>query len=233
LKGYFAAITGMDRAIGRLLDRLDALGLRENTLVVFLADNGFNLGHHGIIGKGNGTFPLNMTEESVRVPFIISRPGHVPHGLHDGLWSQYDFRPTLLNYLGLDDPEADVLPGRSFAGVLRGEPDAGREDVVIFDEYGPTRMIRERAWKYVHRYPDGPHELYDLESDPSEKTNLADDADHAPTLARLRSKLEDWFRQYADPARDGAGLPVTGLGQTTAVGEGRDGEAFAQADKSY
>jgi len=228
LKGYFAAITGMDRAIGRILGKLDTLGLRENTLVIFLADNGFNLGHHGIIGKGNGTYPMNMYEESVKVPFIVSWPGQVPRGVHDGLWSQYDFRPTLLDYLGLDDPEADILPGHSFAGVLRGEPDAGREEVVIFDEYGPTRMIRELAWKYVHRYPDGPHELYHLESDPGEKTNLAVDPRHAPTLARLRDKLEEWFHRYADPARDGAHLPVTGLGQLDAVDTGHGDEAFVQ-----
>jgi len=230
LKGYFAAITGMDRGIGRILETLDALGLRENTLVVFLSDNGFNLGHHGIIGKGNGTYPMNMTEESVKVPFIVSWPGHVPHGLHEGLWSQYDFRPTLLDYLGMPDPEAETLPGHSFAGVLRGEPAAGREDLVIFDEYGPTRMIREQAWKYVHRYPDGPHELYHLEADPGEKSNLVDDPGHAPTLARLRGKLEEWFRRYADPAKDGAVLPVSGVGQLGAVDVGRDAEAFAQRE---
>lgn len=60
LRGYFTAISAMDNNIGRVLERLDSLGIRENTLVGFLSDNGFSMGHHGICGKGNGTYPMNM-----------------------------------------------------------------------------------------------------------------------------------------------------------------------------
>ncbi|MHB0935940.1 MAG: sulfatase family protein [Armatimonadota bacterium] len=231
LKGYFAAITGMDRAIGRLLDRLTALGLREDTLVIFLSDNGMSMGHHGFIGKGNGTLPLNMYDTSVKVPFIVACPGAVPHGMHDGMWSHYDVRPTILDYFGIPDPEAGALSGRSFAAVLEGKADAGRDAAVVFDEYGPTRMIRERAWKYVHRYPYGPHELYNLADDPDERTNLVDDPQYKDDLIRLRGKLEAWFLRYIDPARDGARQPVEGGGQIDFVGpenEGRD--AFMRRD---
>ena len=68
IQGYYTTITAMDRAIGRVLHKLDELGMAEDTIVIFTSDNGYSVGHHGIMGKGNGTFPLNMFEESVKVP---------------------------------------------------------------------------------------------------------------------------------------------------------------------
>ncbi|MGN5734636.1 sulfatase-like hydrolase/transferase [Arthrobacter psychrochitiniphilus] len=76
LVGYFAAVSAMDAAIGRLMAHLQELGLREDTLVIFSSDNGFNCGHHGVWGKGNGTFPQNMYDSSVKVPAIFNWPGH-------------------------------------------------------------------------------------------------------------------------------------------------------------
>ena len=91
LIGYFAAVTAMDAGIGHILETLDELGLAEDTLVVFTSDNGFSCGHHGFWGKGNGTFPLNMYEESVKVPFIARHPGRIPAGVVcDSLVSAYD-----------------------------------------------------------------------------------------------------------------------------------------------
>ena len=75
LKGYFAAVTAMDYNIGRLIKRLEDEGILEDTLIIFTGDNGMNCGHHGIWGKGNGTFPMNMYDYSVKVPFIISHSG--------------------------------------------------------------------------------------------------------------------------------------------------------------
>jgi arylsulfatase A-like enzyme len=227
LKGYFAAVTAMDANVGRVLQRLDDLGLRENTLIFFSSDNGFNCGHHGIWGKGSATFPLNMYDTSVKVPAIVSQPGRIPQGIVcDALLSAYDFMPTLLDYLGLENPEADRLPGRSFAMLLSGESDDGDEHVVVYDEYGPVRMVRTREWKYVHRYPYGPHELYDLVNDPGERINLladdrgfgASDAEVAARVADLKGRLENWFVRYVDPALDGTHEPVTGRGQIHLAG---------------
>ena len=219
LSGYFAAIKEMDRNIGRLLDWLEANGLRENTLVVFNADNGMNMGHHGIWGKGNGTYPPNMFDTAVKVPTLISRPGHVPQDLVcDKLLSQYDFMPTLLGYIGIEVNSDQPLPGRDFSSVLRGESMAGDVPVFVLDEYGPTRMIRTRSWKYVHRYPDGPHELYDLVSDPLETRNLAADPTHGQRVAGLSSELEAWYETYVDPRMDGAKNNVTGRGQIGLAG---------------
>jgi arylsulfatase A-like enzyme len=218
LQGYFTAVTAMDAAIGRILAKLDDLGVAEETLVVFTGDNGFNVGHHGILGKGNGTFPLNMYEESVKVPLIVSGPGRVPAGrVSRDLVSHYDFMPTVLDYLGMEVPPNEALPGRSFAGILRGGS-GGHEAVVVFSEYGPVRMIRNREWKYIHRHPGGPHELYSLADDPGEARNLVDDSRHAGVLAAMRKDLDGWFARFVAPSLDGAGLPVSGKGQIERVG---------------
>ena len=231
LKGYFAAVTAMDADVGRILDRLEILGIRENTLVVFTSDNGFSCGHHGFWGKGNGTSPLNMYENSVKVPTVISHPGAIPEGyVQPALVSAYDFMPTLLDYLGLPLPEGCNLPGESFLPALLGKEDAVRDSVVIYDEYGSTRMIRTAEWKYVHRYPDGPHELYDMGNDPDERTNLVGDSGQTARIADMKGMLEDWFARYVIPEKDGRNREVTGGGQLRPVGgkweEG--GEAFAQ-----
>ena len=219
IQGYFTTITAMDAAIARILDKLEALAIADNTLVVFTSDNGYNMGHDGVHGKGNGTYPVNMFEESVKIPFIARYPGVVPASTtNTDLLSHYDFMPTVLDLVGLDNPVQNSLPGKSFAGSLRGEPGGGHEAVVICEEYGPARMIRDRDWKYVHRYPYGPHELYCLGQDPGETANLVDDPAYGEVADQLRSRLGEWFLQYSDPAMDGARQAVRGQGQVDLVG---------------
>jgi len=209
LKGYFAAVTAMDQNVGRILQRLDELGLTEETLVIFASDNGFSCGHHGFWGKGNGTHPRNMYENSIKVPFIVSHPGSLPEGRRvEAMVSAYDFFPTLLEYLDLPLPEGGNLPGRSFLSVLRGEKESHCDHVVIFDEYGPVRMIRTDEWKYVHRYPNGPHDLFHLTEDPDERVNLATEPAYSGRIRELRAEMEAWFARYVDPARDGLREPV-------------------------
>ncbi|MFE4217862.1 sulfatase-like hydrolase/transferase [Streptomyces sp. NPDC056844] len=229
LTGYFAAVSAMDAAIGRVLDRLDALGLTESTLVLFTSDNGFNAGHHGVWGKGNGTFPQNMYDSSVLVPFLMSQPGRIAGGRTcDALLSHYDVLPTLVEHLGLEHEPDPHLPGSSFAGLLDGEGDASatRDRVVVYDEYGPVRMIRTPGWKYVHRYPHGPHELYDMDRDPGETENLVSDPACASVRHELAGRLDAWFATYVDPAVDGARLPVAGTGQRTPATPGTLSTAF-------
>jgi len=121
--------------------------------------------------------------------------------------------PTLLDFLQIPNPISDELPGESFAPLLRGESLPGRASVVVYDEYGPVRMIREARWKYVHRYPYGPHELYDLQEDPGEEHNRAGDPACKTRILEMRAHLDEWFVRYSDPAVDGARQPVTGNGQ--------------------
>ena len=220
LIGYGAALSAMDEQIGRILDKLEQDNLTENTLVIFAGDNGMSMGHHGIWGKGNGTFPFNMYDTAVKVPFLASLPGVIPEGMvNDDLVSAYDVFPTILELTGIANEREQELPGRSFLDLLRGEQKSAEEQtVVVYDEYGPVRMIRTKEWKYVHRYPYGPHELYDLVNDPNEEKNLFAEKAYAEKIVEMRGHLEDWFALYVNPDRDGAKEGVTGGGQMCLAG---------------
>lgn len=219
LIGYFAAVTAMDAGIGHILETLDELGLAEDTLVVFTSDNGFSCGHHGFWGKGNGTFPLNMYEESVKVPFIARHPGRIPAGVVcDSLVSAYDFMPTLLDYLGLKPLDMAKRPGVSFVPALLGQDFERPGGIVVMDEYGPNRMLRDQRYKYIARYPYGPNALYDLKSDPGEQDNLLAHGGFEALEQELRGRLEKWFAKYVNPEIDGAREAVFGSGQIGLAG---------------
>ena len=131
--------------------------------------------------------------------------------------------PTLLDYLGIENPQAEQLPGRSFAGVLDGTGSIDDSHVVVFDEYGPVRMIRNKDWKYVHRFADGPSELYNLMNDPAEEHNLSGDGVYREVKDELHTHLTEWFSHYVTPECDGSSKPVTGSGQTGVCGSGAGG----------
>jgi arylsulfatase A-like enzyme len=228
LQGYFAAVTALDQCVGRLRREVRELGIEDDTLFIFTSDNGFNCGQHGIWGKGNATFPANMYDSSVKVPLIAAMPSRIGRGgVVESLLSGYDFMPTILEMAGLAHETPEGLPGRSFAPQLVGEAASPDHPVVVYDEFGPTRMIRDRRWKYVHRYPYGPHELYDLEADPGERINLLEDRrmldraeqDRADRADTMLAALERWFAVFADPQLDGRSQAVTGRGQLARVGE--------------
>lgn len=216
LQGYYAAVTAMDAEIGRLLQWLDATDLRSSTLVVFLSDNGFSCGHHGIWGKGNSTWPLNVFEESVRVPAIVSQPGTLPAGATcDALVSGCDLHPTLVEAAGIPLPHDPFAAGHSFWSIVTstGDTKDSREHICVYDEYGDTRMVRTRDWKYVDRGDTAPNELYSLAEDPYERTNLAGDAARKAIQSDLHALLYDWFSSHADPDLDARGAGVAGAGQ--------------------
>ena len=218
LRGYCAAITGVDRGVGELVATLDRLGLREDTYVMFLSDNGFSCGHHGYWGKGNGTWPTNLWDPSIRVPFIINRPGVVPPLLDDALTSATALHPTILELAGIDAPEDHLGAAESFAArVTGGSADAGSvEGVVVYDEYGGTRMIRTRTHKLVVRHA-GPDELFDLVADPDERDNRVGDPVHQGVEDELRARLGAWFADHSTALHDAFTAPVEGFGQDQPV----------------
>src|SRR5690606_38010163 len=116
--------------------------------------------------------------------------------------SNYDFLPTVLNYLGLGDrmPQTPKSPGRDFSRVLRGEEIAW--DNTVFYEMETTRAIRTEGWKYVARHPNGPYELYDMQADPQERFNLYGQPGTDKKRAELARRLDQFFAQYADPQYD-------------------------------
>jgi len=219
LTGYFASLVSVDRNIKRIIEYLKTINELENTIIIYTSDNGMNMGHHGIYGKGNGTSPQNMYDTSVKVPFFITHLNTIKPYIYNNLYSHYDIRHTLLEYLGLSD-QLDyniLLPGQSFASVLRTQKESNNH-IVIYDEYGPVRMIRNLEYKYIHRYPYGPHEFYDLIKDPNEKENLIKNHKYKNNIYDMKKKLEKWFNTYVNPEIDGTKLPVYGGGQSDLAG---------------
>jgi arylsulfatase A-like enzyme len=160
-----------------------------------------------------------MYDTSVKVPMIISRYNDGNRlKVCDELLSHYDLMPTILEYTGISNEISENLPGKSFAPLLMGQHMEQRGEVVIMDEYGPVRMIRTKEWKYVHRYPYGPNELYDMVNDKNEKFNLIEDASKKDIIENMKLRLEKWFIKYADPKVDGRNEAVTGLGQINLAG---------------
>lgn len=220
LSGYYSSISAMDNQIGRILTHLDKNGQRDNTLIIFTGDNGMNMGHHGIYGKGNGTYPQNMYDTSVKIPFLVNCPQIIPAGAtNTELFSHYDFLPTLLDLLNMSDQIPNDLPGRSFAHHWRGVPIPQDAPLHVFDEYAGVHMIRTKKWKYIHRFNNPTNELYDLANDPDESTNLIESDPKHPMLKQLQQTCAQWFSRYMTPNLDGRHLPVYGKGQVNKLNE--------------
>ncbi len=203
MRRYASEISGVDDGIGRILDALDRLGLRQDTLVIFTADQGLCGGHHGMWGMADHSRPLHTYDETCHVPLIFRHPARIPAGTSSDLMvSNYDLMPTLLNYLGCGDriPRRPERPGRDYSAILQGRP--VEWDNVIFYEFENTRMIRTPDWKYTRRFPNGPDELYDLRNDPGERRNLIDESEHADIRDRLAARMTAFFERYADPKYD-------------------------------
>ena len=196
--GYSALVTGVDANVGRIVDRLEQLGLRDNTLIVFTADQGHNCGHHGIWGKGNSTVPINMYDTSLHIPLIWNHPGRIkPRQTPDPMVSSYDLYPTMLDYLGVPDPGDPQRFGHSYAGFLRGRPPRWNNE--LYFEYQYVRGIRTENLKYIERTSEWPSEMFDLESDPGERRNILDDPRHAKQRAALQTRLHNYFDKAGAP----------------------------------
>ncbi len=199
---YAAELSAVDDGVGAVLGKLKALGLDENTLVVFAADQGWAGGQHGFWGMGDHTRPLNAFEYSMRIPLIFRHPGGIKSGQTPGIFtSNYDFLPSVLGYLGLSDKMAKkpLSPGRDYSPVLRGEKIADWKDEVFY-EYENLRCIRTRDWKYIQRYEDSYNELYHLAEDPDELTNLIETK--PDVLPQLQERLDQFFAKNTLPKYD-------------------------------
>jgi arylsulfatase A-like enzyme len=179
---YYGMISLMDKYIGVILDKLDALGLTDDTLVVFTTDHGHYYGHHGLIAKGAFHY-----DDGIRVPFLARYPGSIPAGsVSDALQSLVDLAPTFLDYAGIPVPRA--MTGISQRATWdRGEP--SRDHVIVENRHQPT-TIHMKTWidaRYkLTVYYNRPYgEIFDLQADPRERVNLWD----RPDCQTLRSEL--------------------------------------------
>ena len=198
LAGYYAAITAVDDQVGRVLSTLRELKLEENTIVLFSSDHGDMLGSQGKILK------RKPWEESIRVPGILRFPGVVSPGHKtDALFSHVDFAPTLLSLCGLHVPAE--MQGADLSKVASGTTEKG-PDSVLFQIFGPYhgdgtegawRGLRTARFMYA-RSESGPWLLYDLQQDPYELHNLANDAAHSSDLQELDKQLLNWMARVGD-----------------------------------
>ncbi len=198
IKDYLACIRSVDDNVGRLLDYLDKSGLSKNTIVVYTADQGFYLGDHGWYDK------RFMYEESLRMPFIIRYSGKVKAGRkNDNTILNIDFAPTLLDMAGLRPPKE--IQGKSFAPLLFNTDKTGFRKAMYYHYYEypkwhsvqPHYGIRTERYKLIHFYYDiDVWELFDLEKDPNELTNVYDDLEYEEVVKKLKRKLSRLQREY-------------------------------------
>ena len=180
---YYGMISLMDAQIGRILDRLEALGLAGDTLVVFTSDHGHLFGQHGLTAKGAFHY-----EDLIRVPLIVAQPGSVPAGRRsDALQSLVDFAPSFLSAAGIAVPAS--MTGIDQTHVWYGRRPALRDHVVVENRHEPTtvhvKTYVEDRYKLTVYYRRDYGELFDLRSDPGEVDNLWD----APEARELKHEL--------------------------------------------
>ncbi len=198
LLNYFRCLAGVDENVGRLLDTLDELGLSENTVVIFMSDNGYYLGERHLLDK------RTAYEESIRIPLLIRAPSPAGRGkVEDRLVLNIDLAPTILDLTGLSTPAS--VQGRSLRPLLDNRPPADWRDGFFYRyHYDATypyavgvAAVRTTDAKLI-RYPGREDwtEVFDLRTDPFELRNLARD----PQAAGLRRKLEEQFVRLGEEA---------------------------------
>jgi arylsulfatase A-like enzyme len=202
IRRFAAELNAVDDGVGEVMAALRESDVDDNTLVVFTADQGWVGGHGGFWGMGDHTRPLTAYDGMLKIPLIFNRPGSIPASENDQLVSNYDLMPTLLSSVGLNSkmPQKPLSPGRDFSKSLAGEYTPWKDEV--FYEFENTRAIRTPDWKLIKRYPYGPDELFELGSDPGERTNLTNIPEHKPIKAALEKRLSEFFKKYADPRFD-------------------------------
>lgn len=201
LAGYYGNITQMDACIGRVLDTLETEGLSQNTIVVYTSDHGEMAGAHRMWTKHN------MYEQSVNVPLLIRLPDHTnTNTVNSDLIEHIDLYPTLSDLCNL--PAPPNIHGQSFAPLLRGEPYTPRPHV--YSEYDfchnvftqdnryigkpPILMIRTKNWK-LNYLSWSQSELFDLQNDPHEFTNVIHDPTNAHIVQELTTIAQQTYQQ--------------------------------------
>ena len=209
-RSYFGDTTWLDEEVGATLRELESSGQAENTIVIVTTDHGDQMLDHGLFGK-NVFF-----EGSVRIPLLVSWPGRIRPGVYSELVESVDLLPSVLELCGL--PVPDHVQGRSFVPLIAGDRSLYQPRTAQFSEnimpevitngdegyfftpgkgvggvrHPDAKMIRTHRWK-MNYYVGHGGELYDLEEDPGEWTNLYDDPAHQGIVRDLKGRLLDWL----------------------------------------
>jgi uncharacterized sulfatase len=210
---YYAAISFVDAQIGRVLDALDRLGLRDNTIIVFWSDHGYQLGEHGL------WFKQSCFEESARVPLIIVPPGTKNAGKTSPRTVEFvDLYPTLADLAGVTPPKN--LEGFSLRPLLEN-PDAPWSHAAFTQvQRGkfPGHSVRTERWRYTEwDFGKQGAELYDHDADPHELINLASDPKYADTIAEMKALLKT---VHPKPVQGGKANP--GFAKSLGLKNGND-----------
>lgn len=211
LQVYYSVLTNLDKHVGRILDKLDELGLADNTVVVFSSDNGPEnsiipfTSHYGG-APSPGPFrgeKRSLYEGGIRLPFIVQWPGKVPAGKVDNstVLGGIDYLPTLCRLAGVEVPAGTALDGEDLSAALMGTP-AVRKRPLLWEwrepVYGsvlnnaPRLAIREGKWKLLMNPDRSRIELYDIPRDPSEVDNFA--SREPEVVRRLSARLLEWLK---------------------------------------
>lgn len=211
IRAYYASVSQLDHELGATVAQLKASGRYENTVLVFLSDNGYFLGNHGLGNK------ITMHEESVRVPMFVHAPGRVRGGARcPELVSSLDLYPTLMELAGVDAPRC--LMGRSLLPLFRNPARnfreyAASECVGAGGKKGEGhRMVRTNEWKYILSDTND-EALFNEHADPFELDNRAADPSARPVLTRLRGFMREWMDAVGDthprPPQSGNGISAS------------------------
>ncbi|MCA9048465.1 MAG: sulfatase [Planctomycetaceae bacterium] len=201
IRAYFRMITGIDIVLGEIRDVLKERGLADNTIIVYSADNGYYMGDRGFAGK------WSHYEQSLRVPLIIYDP-RLPESQRgrkvDQLAVNFDLPATFVDWSGTKIP--DSYQGRSLKAIVEGDENVWwRTD--FFCEHvclAPNitwEGVRDQRYVYARYFDQQPvyEFLHDLQTDPDQLTNFADNADYAPVLQKMRSRCDELVSQYGGP----------------------------------
>ena len=203
---YCETVHGLDENIGRVLDYLDSSKLMENTIVVYLGDNGFALGEHGFYDK------RDAFEESIRIPMLAMAPGLIKPGSKiDAMMLNMDLAPSLLEAANINIQKSMKLDGQSALPWLRGETIPWRDHILYeyhwewnFPATPTTLAIRGDRYKYIYYHGVWDRNgFYDLETDPNERVNLINIPAYQEQILSMRSQL---FQEL--DASGGLVLPV-------------------------
>ena len=179
---YYASVSYMDEQVGKVLKGLKEEGLEDNTIIIFTSDHGFHLGEHSFWMK------VSLHEESVRVPMIIKVPGKKP-AVCNSFVELLDLYPTIAELAGLETSKH--LQGKSLAKTIENPNHEVRKMAFSVSQGGETFLLRTEKWAYIQYDEDAKSgiELFDMENDPKQFTNLADKAAHAKTVLFFQKEL--------------------------------------------
>jgi iduronate 2-sulfatase len=189
--GYYAAVSYMDAQVGKVLDALEKSGQADNTIVIFTSDHGYHLGEHDFWAK------VSLRDESAIVPLVVRVPGKQPAVCHS-LVELIDLYPTIASLCGLDAQSR--LQGRDVSRLFDDPKQSVREAAFCVAPSSKGFLLREDKWAYLQYGEDAARgiELFDMENDPRQVTNLASKPEFAATVEAFKTKLSQKLRDLRE-----------------------------------